>query len=247
MLRYVDNMQRETRFFHGYLLITSGPRHVPDMKKEPAARTQMRVLQQVALKADAELNIVTWDYARKIRSLDDVPNLFKALRQSKQAFESGQSRGRISIDSYSRLFSVTTPEMQRELWLALLEYDDYIRDIQTKKRLTQLSREIELLVKSGNMPPLKLAKQNTQRSEAERQAQTSNAREYSVLVRGQRAKRAAQNLREAYNVYKEETRGGSLKGFIESDASKELLNSRGKPWVYGSAKRAIRDLKSDET
>lgn len=186
MLRYVDNMQRETRFFHGYLLITSGPRHVPDMKKEPAARTQMRVLQQVALKADAELNIVTWDYARKIRSLDDVPNLFKALRQSKQAFESGQSRGRISIDSYSRLFSVTTPEMQRELWLALLEYDDYIRDIQTKKRLTQLSREIELLVKSGNMPPLKLAKQNTQRSEAERQAQTSNAREYSVLVRGQR-------------------------------------------------------------
>lgn len=246
MLRYVDKMQRQTRFFLGYLLITSGPRHVPDIAKQPAARTQMRALEVMAGKLGASLNIVSWDYARKITSLNDVSHLLKALQTMKQTSEDGKGSGQIVIDSYSRLFRAATSEMRSELWSALIEYEDHVRDVQIGKSLTDLSPEMALLVKTGSMPPLTIGRQTAVRSEEQRQAQTDSARANSALVRKQRAEHAARQLQQAFDAYKDNIPGASLKAFIESDASDTVRNSLGRAWTYASAKRSLRELRNRE-
>lgn len=246
MLRYVDKMQRHNRHVLAYLLITSGPRHVPDIAKEPAARTQMRALETMASKLDASFNIVAWDYARKITSLNDLPQLFKALQTMTQSSEDGRGSGQIVIDSYSRLFRAATPEMQSELWSALIEYEDHFRDIQTRKSLCDLSSETALLVKTGNMPRLEVGRQTAVRSEKQRQAQTDSARVNSAFVRTKRAEHAARQLQRAFDAYRDDIPGASLKAFIESDASMTVRNSLGRAWTYSSAKRALRELRNKE-
>lgn len=239
-------MQRYSRHVLAYLLITSGPRHVPDISKEPAARTQMRALETMASKLDAGLNIVAWDYARKITSLNDLPQLLKALQTMKQSSEDGKGTGQIVIDSYSRLFRAATPEMQSELWSALIEYEGHFRDMQTRKSLSDLSSETALLVRTGSMPPLKTRRQSAVRNEEERQAQTKRARANSAVIRRKRAEASAQKLQQAYHAYKGEIPGASLKAFIESDASNTVRNSHGRAWTYSSAKRALRELRNRE-
>lgn len=245
MLRLDNNMQRSNRFLPSYLLITSGPRHVADMTKQPSARAQMSALERVAEEHDAELNIVAWDYARKIKSLDDVCKLFATLAEMKRSSEDGQVSGRLLIDSYCRLLKAATPEMQPALWSALIEYEGHIRDIQTRKSLIELSPEMALLVRTGRMPRLKVPREAAERTEVERQAQTESAREYSKLFREQRAKRAARELKEAFDAYKGDTPGASLKSFVESDASNGVLNSHGSLWAYSSAKRVLRKMKKE--
>lgn len=239
-------MQRQTGFLLGYLLITSGPRHVPDIATQPAARTQMRTLEGLANKLGASLNIVAWDYARKISSLNDVSQLLKALQTMKQSSEVGKGSGRILIDSYSRLFRAATPQMQSKLWSALSQYEDYFRDVQTGKALRELSPEMSLLVKTGSMPPLKIGRQSAVRSEKERQAQTNRARANSAVIRKQRAQRSARELQQAFDAYKGDIPDASLKSFIGSDASKTVRNSHGREWTYSSAKRALRELRNRE-
>jgi hypothetical protein len=246
MLRYVDKMQRQNRFFLGYLLITSGPRHVEDIASQPAARTQMRALEGMASKLDAAVDIVAWDYARKIMSLDDVSQLLKALRTMKQTSEDGKGSGHLVIESYSRLFRAATPEMQSELWSALIEYEDHVRDVQTGKSLTELSPEMALLVKTGSMPLLKSGRQSAMRSEEERQAQTNRARASSAAIRTRRAETTARELQQAFDAYKDDSPRASLKAFIESDASNTVRNSLGRAWTYSSAKRALREMRNRE-
>ncbi|MBO6885343.1 MAG: hypothetical protein JJ869_17450 [Marivita sp.] len=237
-------MQRHSRHVIAYLLITSGPRHVPDISKEPAARTQIRALEMMASKLDASLKIVAWDYARKITSLNDLPQLFKALQTMKQSSEDGTGSGQIVIDSYSRLFRAATPKMQSELWSALIEYEEHFRDVQTRKSLCDLSSETALLVKMGNMPRLEVGRQTAVRSEKQRQAQTESARVNSALVRKQRAEDAVRQLQQAFDAYKDDIPGASLKAFIDSDAAKTVRNSLGRAWTYSSAKRALRELRN---
>lgn len=239
-------MQRYSRHVLAYLLITSGPRHVPDISKEPAARTQMRALETMASKLDAGLNIVAWDYARKITSLNDLPQLLKALQTMKQSSEDGKGTGQIVIDSYSRLFRAATPEMQSELWSALIEYEGHFRDMQTRKSLSDLSSETALLVRTGSMPPLKIGRQTAVRSEKQRQAQTESARVNSALVRKQRAEDAVRQLQQAFDAYKDDIPGATLKAFIDSDAAKTVRNSLGRAWTYSSAKRALQELRNRE-
>jgi hypothetical protein len=65
------------------------------------------------------------------------------------------------------------------------------------------------------------------------------------LIRKQRAERSARDLQQAFDAYKDDTPGASLKSFIESDASEGVLNSHGKPWAYSSAKRVLREMKKE--
>lgn len=206
----------------------------------------MRALKLMAGKLDVPLKIVAWDYARKIKSLDDVPKLLETLHAMKQASEGGQVSGRLLIDSYSRLFRAAMPETQSALWDALLEYEDYIRDVRTRKSLTELSRDMALLVKTGNMPNLEIGRATKTRSAAARKAQTSDARAHSISVRNNRARQAARELQKAFDDFKEDIPGASLKAFIDSDASNAVRNSLGRPWAYSSAKRALRDLRNSE-
>jgi hypothetical protein len=128
----------------------------------------------------------------------------------------------------------------------LIEYEDHFRDMQTRKSLSDLSPAMALMVKTGSMPPLKIGRQSAVRSEKERQAQTKRARANSAVIRRKRAEASAQKLQHAYDAYKGDIPGASLKAFIESEASMTVCNSRGRAWTYSSAKRALRELRNKE-
>ncbi|OSQ52465.1 hypothetical protein MGEO_03520 [Marivita geojedonensis] len=240
--QFRDMERKSMGFLQGYLLITSGPRHVADITSEPAARAQMNTLRYAADRHRAQVDIVGWDYARKIRSLDDIPCLVDLLKRRAGNAGTSVSQPHLVLDDYNRLFRATTSQARRDVVQLLWQHADVLRDVRTGQPFNDLSERFRYRLISERLAPLGLGKKPVQRSEAMRQQQTSAARETSIKARGKAARDAAVRLQAAYLQFQQRTPGGSLKAFIESDASNEVVNSWGKPWSYRGAARALRQV-----
>lgn len=206
----------------------------------------MFILSRFAAGYGAKLSIVAHDYARKIRSFDDLPNLFAIMKQAKQEPEDQAKSHHIFIDDYSRLFRVTVPEFRQVLWEALLENASYITDLRQGKPLDAVSNEMSTLIKTGLLTPLRKRTQSKQRSKDQRQAQTAKARRVSIVARSQYVTQSANALKEAFDTYVTEHTRASFRDFIASDAATPLRNSHGKQWAYRSGLRALRLLRAGE-
>lgn len=244
-LTYTPQTLTQISTFRGYLLITNGPRHLRPIEDHPAAQHQLFVLKTRAAEFDAKLAIVTYDYARKIRSFDDLPNLFEVLDQAKQIPSNQPNPHHIFIDDYARLFRVTAPEFRSALWNALLEHAAFITDLRQGKPLDEVSEDTTVLIRAGLLPRQKARATHKSRSKQDREAQTAAARRVSAASRSLTAARSAQALRQAYDSYLEGNQGTNFRGFIEGDAALGLRNSRGALWTYRSGLRAIKSLNAN--
>jgi hypothetical protein len=206
----------------------------------------MFILSRFAAGYGAKLSIVAHDYARKIRSFDDLPNLFAILNEAKQATEAQANPYHIFIDDYARLFRVVTPEFRDELWDALSKHAAFITDLRQGVQLDTVSKEKSTLIRNGVLPHLKERAPNKQRSKDDKQAQTAKARLVSVVARSKHVTQSANELKEAFDTYVKENPRGSFRDFIASDAATPLRNSHGKQWAYRSGLRALRLLRAGE-
>jgi len=242
-LTHLGRMLTEKPVFRAYILITNGPRHLRPIEDHPAAQHQLHVLGERAKEFNAKLAIVTHDYARKIRSFDDLPNLFEVLDQAKLVPCNQPNPHHIFIDDYTRLFRVTVPEFQVELWEALQAHGLSITDLRQGKPLDAIPQDKAALIRTGLLPLLKGRAARKSRSKQDREAQTAPARRVSAASRSLFAARSAEALRQAYERYLADNHGASFRSFIESDIGKHTRNSSGATWTYRSGLRAIRLLR----
>lgn len=227
----------------GYLFLSYGPKSTTDVTKLSATARQMRMLRALAEEKHADLKIVGWDYARKIRGRDDLCNLFRLLDATQTQFQSGNGKLNVVVDDYNRLFSATVPDKREELWNDLLEYEDCFIDLRQGKPLHALSPEMSLLVKFGALPPVNKAHPAQARSRENRTKQTQKARRVSRIVRGQTAAQAARNLEIALLSFRQKHPAASVKDFLASEEGRGLHNSWGRPWSYRSALHVLRENK----
>ena len=232
------------RLLHAYILVSHGPRYGRSVEQLPGAQTQLRVLKENAARADANLDIVGHDYARKIRSRDDLPKLFSLLEGLQQESKRLGVTATLFIDDYARLFRAADLTFRPILWDMLIDYADNMRDLRQKSPLNDLSREMSLLVRTGSLPRQTVGRREDDRPTKQRIAQTAKARQMSAKARTAYAKHAATALQQAYTTHKADTPGASFRSFLESPAAEGLKNSQGKPWTYQTGRRAIRELKS---
>ncbi len=166
-------MNYQQSVFRGYLFITSGSRLVSDVTSLPAAQTQMTALKHHAASLGADLVIAAWDGTPRIRSLDDLANLFEELDATDQSFLFGADEPFIHIDDYSRLFKDAKTEMKWEIWDKLLEYEEHFRDINTRKPISELSPFDKDLIRAGRTPTVTVGREVEDRSVGKRMARKS--------------------------------------------------------------------------
>lgn len=239
---YTRRTRTEMRIFRGYLLLTNGPKYFRPIEEHPAARHQLFILRKTAAALESKFAIVGHDYARKIHSLADLPNLFAVLNEAKQEADDQANRHHIFIDDYTRLFRVTMPEFRTALWNALLEHASYITDLRQGKPLNTLDENTATMIRTGLLPQLRKRAPAKGRSKQQMAAQTAKARHVSAIVRSDAALRSAEQLKRAFDGYKASDPKIGFRAFVDSDAFKELRNSRGDSWTYRSGLRALKSV-----
>lgn len=182
------------RFLPVYIFVSHGPRYGSSVEELPGPQTQSLALEEQAARGDAQLRIMGHDYARKIRSSDDLPNLFRLLKGFQRDAEKTGLPARLMVDDYARLFRAADEAFRPELWEMLIDYSDHIRDQRQGKQLNDLSQEMSMLIRTGVLPPLKKRTPCKDRAEQERAAQTAKARQVSAKTRSSAAQQAAAAL-----------------------------------------------------
>ncbi|KHQ50186.1 hypothetical protein [Mameliella alba] len=225
----------------GYLFLSYGPKYAADVTQLPAARKQMRALEDCAEGQHADLKIVAWDYAREIHGPNDLPNLFKLLETCRANHLQNTGKQIIVMDDCARVFRVAQPGAEDALWAALLDYSDYLVGLHQQKPLHALSPELSGLVKFGHRVTAKTKPTKNARPRQDRVAQTHEARQVSARSRRKAARRCAQELGEAFAAYQQAHPDATLKAFLASEGGKILRSSRGKRWTYRNALRVLRE------
>lgn len=230
----------------GYLFLSYGPRHASDVTRLSAAARQMRSLSEIAARQGAHLRVLGWDYARRIRGRNDLPQLFKLLEACReQAAQTGHGP-KIIVDDYSRLFRVTEIDAREELWEVLTEYSDHFWGLRQGKALDALSPEMTLLIKCGALPHKRDRGSGKGASQAARSAQTEKARRASAVMRSAAGDQAARDLAASLGDYLKRNPGATVKAFLDTAEGRALRNSHGHPWSYRSALRVLRARKNTE-
>ena len=227
-----------------YLLITYGPKHQWSVEDMEAAKGQLNTLRTVAARNDLGFRVSGHDYARRVSSFDDLTTLFDLLE--KCVAQSGDEQGNrsIVIDDYNRLFKNTDQSFRGELWCKLREYSDHILSAGHRKRLDELSQTEVMLLTQASLPINIKSKRSYSNSALEKQAQTAKARKTSAHARVLSGQKAAKQLCDALEAYRQDHPEATIKSFIESQEGAKLVNSNGRPWTAKTAPRAIKNYRT---
>lgn len=229
--------------FPAYIFVSHGPKHVANIEDSPGAASQFKLLSDHAEIVGAGLHVLGHDYARKIRSIDDLPNLFRLLALHKESSQGGLPM-RLRIDDYTRLFRAATDQFKPVLWRELMRFSDHLIDLRQGKSLHCLSKEMALVVQTGMLSQARSAPHTGIRSQSDKSRQTNKARRVSAMARKKSAERSAIALREALSNFQASQPKASMVEFLASEHAIGLCNSHGKLWTYRSALRAIRRLET---
>lgn len=228
------------RSIAGYLFLSHGPRRAGDVTTLPGAATQMRALTQQAQANNATLRVLGHDYARKIRTAEDLRTLFRLLGTCRDQARIGGDHVRIVMDDYSRLFRAASQEYRPELWSQLIAYSDHLRDLRQRRPLHGLSPEMAILIQFGALPAMRGSVDADKRDAKQTSEQTRVARGVSASVRRASARSAAVALQRAFDAYRMRYPKTTMRAFLKTEQAALLGNSQGRPWTYRTALRALR-------
>ncbi len=222
-----------------YLLITYGPKPKGPLENCLAAHQQVRNLLFVAEKVTGKREFTpVYDYARKVRGLDSLPELKALLDRAKEA------KATIFIDTFIRLFSNCPKEARIDLLKELQEYSGHFKDIHSGEDIGSLS-EKNLIRLVNAMSPVKFVLESHPQSPRRpdvRREQTRKATQASQEARTEAANLKAGELhRLKTELLQKQDRITNAKLAREAN-ERGLMTTRRSKWSGASVTRALKRL-----
>ncbi|MBV0912504.1 hypothetical protein [Anianabacter salinae] len=230
----------------GYVMVSYGarPRSVPELQKLPGAAGQLRALRAFKeYSASGSDMHLTFDYARRISGLSDLPNLHKTLNELVQADDPG--RLHMSIQH------ILARSTNRELMVAeLAPFASRITDVRYGWKGEILSLRPDFLIHDVwalRRTPRFEKKAKNGPSEAGRE-QTRNATASSARSRAIDANRLAEQLSGIAKTIEPKPRRDrpTAQQIADEANARGLRTSRGNPWNAAAVHRALKRLERRE-
>jgi len=135
---------------YGYVLATYGTKSHGNISQCEAVRRQINNLQHFSKSHGAALRIA-YDYQRKVRCLDDLPNLRQILEQ-----RSRNKSGIILVDCLTWLFQRPEPNLRQTFASELVAHGKHIYGVRDRCRLDDLTEDQIRARLNMNLPLLRL-------------------------------------------------------------------------------------------
>ncbi|WP_138422374.1 hypothetical protein [Maritimibacter alexandrii] len=213
-----------------YVLLSYGAKPHGSIDDHPAARSQLRLIRRIEEKHAIPAKKICFDYARRIASIDDLPNLTTLLD-----FVLLHPGVKVRIDDLSRLFRITDLGKREALLSSLRHYEAAIFSIRHGLALKDFSSEQSHNLLLHPEKSKSLALQG-------RPGWTDEAQQSSAAIR---RKSAHANALALDRIREELRRAGdrdTLKNIAARANGAGLLTRRGKRWSEQNVARALKML-----
>ena len=226
-----------------YVILTHGSRQFDRVTEHPAARQQVRNLRYIESEQELTLRGPAHDYARRIRSITDLPMLCHAM---KIAEEKGSY---VVMDDIGRIFRIAKEEDRKRLLSGLLYLGDNLFGYrQGTARLHEDPQLIQSLLRGGDPGLYSLTKTTRKtRSPAMRRIKNRKAAKASAIARGQAADAKAEKLIRVRDELIQRGEPATLTAIAREANQTGLTTTRGRPHTATSVKRALERLAAQPT
>ena len=218
-----------------YVLLTHGNRHFDRVIEHPAARQQLRNLRHIADEQEIELRGPVHDYARRIRSITDLPNLCRAM---KFADKQGSF---VVMDDIGRIFRLAKEEDRIMLMQGLIALGgNLFGHRQGTERLDAKHQIFQSLLRGGDPGLYSLTKTSRKtRKPSIRRIKNRKAAKASAEVRAQAADAKAEELHRVRVALLRRGEAATLAAIAREANETGLTTTRGRPHTATSVKRAL--------
>lgn len=223
-----------------YVLVSHGPRSYPHPGRSRGGRAQWKCFQELRRKHDLLPHPVVHDYARKVRTLDDLPALKAYLEHC--AVNGGPA---IWIDGVGRILSRAEFAHRNDLLDELRAYGVHILDLRAGRVLSKFEESrLRLLVIMPKAPshPLPSLRIESEPARKHRRLQTRAAVAASSAARSRAADKRAREIemiRDDLAVKGQRSRPVDV---AREANDRGLLSARGKPWTRTTVSFALKRL-----
>lgn len=210
-----------------YVLITYGSQSSGSLRDHPQASAQLENYGRIATQfPDASVRVVV-DYARKIRSLDDLPKL-QAILMKFRKMDSGQ----ICIDDLARVFRYTPFAYRENLLSELQEFAAHLFSLNHSSRLSGLSKEQQFVMLQHS------EKASLWRGDAGPR-DTTKARAASAVSRSRASQALSQKIKKVRSGLEEKHGAVTLQAVADEANMIGLRTATGKHWTRQTIKKAL--------
>lgn len=178
------------------------------------------------------------DYCRHVKGLSSLPKLKEFLELARQ------NGVWFVTDDFRRIFARCDRAVRPELYQEIIAYGNYLKDLRTGKSFSLLH---ETQVKSivGHEGPVRfIFESDKPKGEPTPRGldQVKNATKASAEIRGLKANKKAEQLKEVKAALTVEGKSPTLKGIAEEANARGLTTTRGNPWTTSTVQRVLKRL-----
>jgi hypothetical protein len=226
----------------GYIILTYGPKPLPNLKDHPAARQQLANLQYFAKQNKSEVKSAKYDYSRNITGFQSLPTLEKTLFLLRE-----HKSGALIIDDLTRLFKACPIDKRGDLYEELIPFGAHIYGVRQKKTLSKINGSMLTALYSGyGSSRYILAKTQVQKkSNAERQMQTEDALIASQMSRTNTANQNSEKLDLIRSQLITENAVVTNAMIAEEANRQSFKTSRGGKWRRDTVSRTLKRLEQE--
>jgi hypothetical protein len=226
-----------------YLLAGYGRRYGFSPEQHPATQAQVRLIREKFAAATPDVEIVwIFDYARRVRTLDDLPILKAVLEVVRQ-----EGKGAIAVADMTLIFRKAAPEDRQGLLCEIGVYDEHIVDISRGgRRMSALPKEeVHAIWTYGitGMPKRQSRTASSNTTTIKKAARKAN--KVSATSRGRRADALAKKLAQIRDKLAADGENCSMTAIANEANGAGLRTTRGKDWTASAVGRALRRLEKE--
>lgn len=223
---------------NAYALVTHGKKPKPGETDHPSIRKQIANIRQALSQHEVERVQVASDYARQIRSMDDLPTLKQILSAMK-----ANNAGKLVVDDLSRLFRICPIDARFALLNSLEPFGKHLFDLRLLGLLARVPAEKKaVFLKHADMMSgweMSGARKNLGTA-SKRAESTRTAREASVAARSiARDHRDAELLR-LHDEVAAESVTFTMKDLAARANASGMRTGHGRPWNARSVGDVLR-------
>jgi len=235
--------QQAMALVYAYLLAGHGRRYGFSPEQHPATQAQVRLIHEIVAKTVPDADICwIFDYARRVRSLDDLPNLKSGLEVARQ-----EGKGVIAVADLTLIFRKAAPEDRPGLLKEIRVYHDHIADVSRGgRRMSALPKEeVRAIWTFGitGMPKRQTRTVPPNSLKTKRAARKANR--VSAMSRGTRADAIAKELAQVRDKLAAYDVDCSMTAIAKEANMAGLRTTRGKDWTASAVGRALRRLEKE--
>lgn len=230
---------------YAYLLAGYGRRYGFSPEQHPATQAQVRLFREMvaAKKPDVEFFWI-FDYARQVRTLDDLPNLKAVLETFRQVGKSV-----VSVPDLTLIFRKANLDDRLRLLREIEAYDAHIVDVSRGGRRISALRKKEvyaiLTYRVTGMPTRQTRTASSNTTTIKKAAGKAN--KVSAISRGRRADAAAKKLAQIRDKFAADGVDCSMTAIAKEANRAGLRTTRGNDWTASTVGRALRRLEKEHS